>query len=154
MSIFAYIHRRDWRVAGPLIGLGLVLILVGLLQGCAAGPKEQMRELVVAEQIAAQRANTVALQDVPSDFYQEATLTITVHLCGPGRFADELKKRGVAPNSMAGFLEHGRGDHIWIQGGPAYGDLYIPPRDLGHEMNHALRYKWGLPSSREDHLYE
>jgi len=34
MSLSTHIHRRDWRVAGPLIGLGALLILIGLLQGC------------------------------------------------------------------------------------------------------------------------
>lgn len=32
MSLIPYIRRRDWRIAGPLMGLGAVCLIMGLLQ--------------------------------------------------------------------------------------------------------------------------
>jgi len=127
---------------------------MSLLDWFRTDPKREMFDLIRTEKAAAGAANRKALESVPADFYRKTEVTVTVHLCGPGRFAEELARRGAAPKSMAGFLEHGGGDHLWVQGGPAYGEMYLPQRDLGHELGHALYYAWGLPSSRMDHLYE
>lgn len=77
----------------------------------------------------ADRADYYAQREIPPDYHQAKTITVTVHICG----RDTLRQ---APcNAGTGNMCSSPGE-IWILGGPDY----VSQWGLGHEMGHQLGY--------------
>lgn len=157
--------RRDRRKAAPWLALLFIVGITCLLLpfcGCASvaphappTPKQTFATLHYNNMLAASQIYTAAVKQAPGEYYREATVTVTVHLCGPTRFQQERKRLGHKdPRAMAFASDWTTGrPHIWIQGGPVAGELFIPQTVLGHELSHVLYMRWGVLTFRLDHLW-